>query len=265
MSLDISLLVSTFERPKHLRRCLASIEAQMGVGGRFEVVVTDDGSCDETTSMLDDVARRVSFPLTLTTHKHSGFQLARCRNEGVAASTAPYILFVDGDCILPSDHLRIHLEERRSRCVSAGDCVRLDQSTSERIDLDTIRRGAFSTFVPLGEVRRIRAKAVRAKVYQWLRVPMRPRVTGNNIALWRCDFERVNGFDEQFIGWGLEDRDLQQRLLRIGMRVRSILSRTAVLHLWHPPARALAATTLVRGICNTTSVQTSHYSAWTVL
>lgn len=236
MSFDIAVLVSTFERPQHLRRCLASIDAQLGVDGRFEVVVTDDGSRDDTTSMVDDFAQRVSFPLTFTTHEHSGFRLARCRNEGVAASTAPYILFLDGDCILPPDHLRIHLEERRCRRVIAGDCVRLDQLTSERIDLDVIRCGAFAALAPPAEARRIRGKAVRAKIYQWLRAPMRPRLTGNNIALWRCDFERVNGFDEQFIGWGLEDRDLQQRLQRIGVRARSILTRTSVMHLWHPPA-----------------------------
>ncbi len=56
----------------------------------------------------------------------------------------------------------------------------------------------------------------------------------HNIALWRDDFERVNGFDEGFVGWGLEDRDLQFRLERLGLRVRSILLATAPIHLWHP-------------------------------
>jgi hypothetical protein len=65
---------------------------------------------------------------------------------------------------------------------------------------------------------------------------MRPRLSGNNIALWRHDFERVNGFDEEFIGWGLEDRDLQRRLEAVGVRVRSILHRTTPIHLWHEPA-----------------------------
>ncbi len=97
---DIAILVSSFERPWHLERCLASIEAQRQVAGRFEVVVTDDGSRDRTLPMVASLIRRVSFPLDYTTHLHNGFQLARCRNEGVAASTAPYLLFVDGDCIL---------------------------------------------------------------------------------------------------------------------------------------------------------------------
>ena len=64
---------------------------------------------------------------------------------------------------------------------------------------------------------------------------MRPRLTGSNVALWCDDFERVNGFDENFVGWGLEDRDLQLRLSRLGLRFRSIVLATAACHLWHVP------------------------------
>ena len=103
-SVEIAVVISTFERPGHLERCLASLEGQRGVEGLFEVVVADDGSRDETLRLLAAASRRLSFPLTFTTHTHEGFRLARCRNEGVAASTAPYLLFTDGDCILPPNH-----------------------------------------------------------------------------------------------------------------------------------------------------------------
>lgn len=234
--MDIAVIVSTFERPGHLRRCLASLTAQEGVDGRFEVVVTDDGSRDETLPMLTDLIRSVDFPLTFTTHGHDGFRLARCRNEGVAASRAPYLLFTDGDCILPRDHLRLHLGARRHGRVVGSDCVRLDQPTSERIDEATIRGGGHERLVPRSERARMWHKGIRAKAYEWLRLPMRPRLSGNNIALWRDDYEAINGFDEQFIGWGHEDRDLQHRLERIGVRVSSILLETFPIHLWHPPA-----------------------------
>lgn len=238
--MEIAVIVSTFERPGHLERCLASLEAQRGVDGLFEVVVTDDGSQDRTLPLVAATARRVSFPLTFTTHAHDGFRLARCRNEGVAASRAPYLLFTDGDCILPPDHLRIHLAKRRPGRIVAGDCLRLDEAASDLVNAERLRTGYFPTALPAGERIRLGLKGLRAKLYEFGRTPLRPRLSGNNIGVWRSDYERVNGFDEQFVGWGLEDRDLQARLERLGLRAWSILLHTAPVHLWHPPAASFA-------------------------
>ena len=235
LDVDIAIIVSTFERLGHLRRCLASLEAQRGVSGQFEVVVTDDGSRDGTVEFLREACARVPFPLRFTTHDHLGFRLAMCRNRGVAATTAPYILFTDGDCILPPDHVRTHLAARKRGRVVGGDSVRLDRSATESIDEAALRRGEFPRIAPPREMMRIGMKSVRAKIYETLRTPMRPRLTGNNIGVWRCDLERVNGFDEAYEGWGFEDRDLQYRLERVGLRVWSILARTRPMHLWHEP------------------------------
>ena len=240
MTREIAVLVSTFQRPQHLLRCLASIEMQRGVEGRFEVVVTDDGSTDSTLDMVRAIARRVSFPLKYTTHEHDDFRLARCRNEGVAASTAPYLLFTDGDCVLPQDHLAVHLRARRQRCVVGSDCLRLGERESARVDVEVIRNGNVGALVSYRESMRIGGKALRAKFGEWFQVPMRPRLTGNNIAMWRSDFERINGFDERFVGWGLEDRDLQLRIEGAGIQIKSILWRSPTFHLWHPQEKSFA-------------------------
>ena len=238
--MDIAIIVSTFERLAHLRRCLASIEAQRDVAGRFEVVVTDDGSRDGTVEFLREACARVPFPLRFTTHEHRGFRLALCRNRGIAAATAPYILFTDGDCILPPDHVHAHIAARKAGRVVGGDSVRLDRSATESIGEAALRRGEFPRTAPPHEMVRIGMKSVRAKIYQSLRTPMRPRLTGNNIGVWRSDLARVNGFDEAYEGWGFEDRDLQHRLERIGVRAWSILARTRPMHLWHEPHRTFA-------------------------
>ena len=39
----------------------------------------------------------------------------------------------------------------------------------------------------------------------------------------RADYERVNGYDENFVGWGCEDDDLRLRLRHAGVRIESIL------------------------------------------
>jgi glycosyltransferase involved in cell wall biosynthesis len=231
---EIAVFVSTFERPLHLRRSLVSIAGQRGIEGKMEVVVTDDGSRDETCEVVEEFARYARFPLEFTTHRHDDFCLARCRNEGVLVTVAPYLLFTDGDCLLPPDHVATHLEFRRRGIAVAGDSYRLDRPTSERITELVVRSGEFTEWVPWRERLRLANKARRAWIYSLLRCRNRPRLTGSNIGVWRDDFECINGFDENYVGWGLEDRDLQLRLGQLGVRFRSILGRTAAYHLWHP-------------------------------
>jgi len=55
-----------------------------------------------------------------------------------------------------------------------------------------------------------------------------------NLSVWGQDFDRVCGFDESFVGWGLEDTEFAVRLISKGVRVRSGRFATNVFHLWHP-------------------------------
>ncbi len=231
---DVALLVSSYQRPGHLRRALQSIALQQGVAGRVEVVVTDDGSTDETHQVVRQFAQSVPFRVGLTTHPHTTFQLSRCRNEGVAACHAPYLLFLDGDCILPADHVRIHLERRQAGMVLAGNCCRLDQEQSERITDAQLRSGEFRLAAPAVEIRRLAKLERKSRFYELIRHPTKPKLIGNNVGIWRSDYERINGYDETFEGWGCEDDDLRYRLRRAGIRIRSILRWTHTYHLWHP-------------------------------
>ncbi|MHB1035726.1 MAG: glycosyltransferase [Pirellulales bacterium] len=237
---EIAVLISTYQRPHHLRRSLLSLANQREVAERMEVVVTDDGSPEASRPVVEAFARTVDFPVHFTTHQHAGFRLSVCRNEGIAVSKAPYLLMSDGDCVFPPDHVKWHLAYRRPGRVVVGDCFRLDRAASEHVADAAIRDGVYPAWISSRERRRLAAKAFRGMWYHLLRLPMRPRVTGCNIGVWRSDLERVNGFDENYVGWGLEDRDLQRRLSRLGLRFKSILYRTAPCHLWHEPAPTFA-------------------------
>jgi glycosyltransferase involved in cell wall biosynthesis len=234
-SLEISVVVSTYQRPQHLRRSLTSLAVQRGVSDKFEVIVADDGSQDETASMVAEFRKTAPFALKFYTHPHDGFQLARCRNSGIRASVAPYILFTDGDCIFPPDHLRRHLDARQPGVARAGDCIRIDQGTTERIDEEAIRSGRFLKWIDRREQKSLRRTYVKSLGYQFFGHRQRPKLTGWNMAIWRDDLELVNGFDEKFRGWGCEDDDLAARLRLSGVRIATALGYTHGYHLWHPP------------------------------
>jgi len=231
---EIAVLVTTWQRPRHLERCLASLRAQRGVAGRMEIVVADDGSTDETPDLVAAFARSADFPVSFTTHAHDGFHVARCRNEAVRASTAPYLLFTDGDCVLPPRHVATHLRCRRPGFVRTAESARLRRDESEKITVEAILAGRVRPRVPTGERRRRKYLVWQSFWFNLRDDPARPELYGNDFALWRSDYERVNGHDERYRGWGCEDVDLGTRLRRAGVRITSILHRTRPWHLWHP-------------------------------
>jgi len=46
--------------------------------------------------------------------------------------------------------------------------------------------------------------------------------------------EAINGYDENFVGWGGEDEDISLRMVKAGYRGYSVIREAKVLHLWHP-------------------------------
>jgi hypothetical protein len=76
-----------------------------------------------------------------------------------------------------------------------------------------------------------------------------------NFAFWRTDAIAVNGFNEDFQGWGREDSEFAARLRNFGIRRRNLRFRGLACHLHHAQATrhdlakndALLATTIREG------------------
>lgn len=231
---DISLIVNTFQKPRHLSLVLASIALQEGVAGRLEVVVADDGSDATTHDLVTDFASRVPFPVRYTTEPHDGFRLARVRNRGAALATGDTLLFLDGDSVLPPDHVAIHLAARRRGRAQIGDVVRLAEEVSRDLMPGSLATTTLRTLAAPAELRRLARRHRKSVLQNLFRHPTKPRLAGGNFAVWRSDYLRVNGSDERFRGWGQEDDDLGLRLRSAGVALSSILGRTCTYHVWHP-------------------------------
>ncbi len=67
---------------------------------------------------------------------------------------------------------------------------------------------------------------------------------GCNMSFWRDDVLAVNGYDERFEGWGVEDDDLAWRLHRLGRTKRALRFAGIVFHLWHRERAAQSETQL---------------------
>jgi glycosyltransferase involved in cell wall biosynthesis len=231
---QVTVVLSTFQRPGHLERSLLSLAHQRGVDGLYEVVIADDGSQDRTPSLAREFARTASFPVRFTTHEHRGFWLTRCRNEGAGASRGDYLIFSDGDCLFPPDFLAQHLRLRRPNVATTGDRVRMDAESTQRLDETLVVSGEYRSWIPWQERLRLAKRWAKDHFYEAIGHSAKPKLTGCNFGVWKSDFERVNGFDECFVGWGCEDDDLAQRLRASGVHIASIVSHAWLYHMWHP-------------------------------
>jgi glycosyltransferase involved in cell wall biosynthesis len=230
----VSVVITTYNRPDALSLVLRGLAAQ--TAGDFEVLVADDGSTSETTEMLAGLKPELSFPLRHVWQPDEGFRAPKARNRASALATGEYIVFLDGDCVPLIDYIAQHRRLAAPGWLVTGNRVLLNRRLSEQateVQLPLWRWGALRWLWA-----RLRRRVNRVTPLLRLvdRSEARDDLTGAktcNLAVWREDLLAVNGFDEEFIGWGYEDSDLVQRLLNGGRRRRASRWAIPVLHLWH--------------------------------
>ena len=193
----LSVVIPTYQRWERLKLTLAALEAQTLAQELFEVIISDDGSNDDTLVNLEAYCRRSSLNIQVLTGPNSG--PAAARNRGIARARAPWVAMTDDDCVPDPTWL------------------------SELL--------AFSAAHPQagaigGKVVRYRDTYI-SRYVDWTGVMLPPvrsdgkvayLVTAN--AMVRADHLReVGGFDEAYKWPGGEDPDLSYRLAARGVQL----------------------------------------------
>lgn len=108
----ISIIIPVYNVEKYLRECLDSVLAQTFCD--YEVIMTNDGSTDNSGSICDEYARRDSRFRTI--HKANG-GLSSARNAALDIARGEYIFFLDSDDFITPSCLQILVDEsRRTGC-----------------------------------------------------------------------------------------------------------------------------------------------------
>jgi glycosyltransferase involved in cell wall biosynthesis len=93
---SVSVIVSTYNRMHDLSRALESLLDQQG-NVRFEVLIVDNGSTDDTRRVVDAV-RSSSHEVSVTYLYEPRHGVSYGRNAGIEQAKAPIIAFTDDDC-----------------------------------------------------------------------------------------------------------------------------------------------------------------------
>lgn len=92
--MKLSIIIPVYNAEKYLSKCLESVFDQDLDLDEYEVIIINDGSLDESSTIIIDFQKKFSN-LLLVNQKNQGVSAAR--NAGLVLATGAYITFVDSD------------------------------------------------------------------------------------------------------------------------------------------------------------------------
>lgn len=99
---QISVIIPAYNVAKYIDKCFKSLVNQ--TFNDFEAIVINDGSTDETLSLIRKWEQKDSR-FTVVDKKNEG--VGKARNLGLSLATAPYVIFID-----PDDYLHVEMLEK---------------------------------------------------------------------------------------------------------------------------------------------------------
>lgn len=123
----ISVIISTYNRPKKLEKAVNSVLNQTYQD--FEIIICDDGSKSETKKLIDSLINKDDRIKSIRLEKNFGND-TRPKNLGILASKGEYIAFLDDDCVYRKDHLSILMAGIENYDVAYGDRWIVDEHTN---------------------------------------------------------------------------------------------------------------------------------------
>ena len=233
----ITVILSTYERPDLLKLSLLCLNHQSRRPD--EVVIIDDGSGTDMLSSIREYGSNLNFgSIKFVRQENRGFRLARSRNNGIRESSGDYVVFWDQDVLATSGYLALFGRFGRPGQFLVAFPVLLTREQSKLITMDEIVRCDYMGLLTDSQKRSIRRQYCKVslyyhagRVFPWNRY--RPKVRGGYFGLMREDLLKVDGFDENYRGWGAEDDDLGRRLYRAGVVGRTVFRDEFPIHLWH--------------------------------
>jgi GT2 family glycosyltransferase len=198
-----SIVISTYNRAGALPATLEALGRQTLSADRYEVIVVDDGSSDDTPAVLASAVT----PFALRTVRHErNSGVSAGRNSGIRIAQGRYVIFVSDDVLVPEDFIErhVHTLERFPASWVVGGFRQLDslRETPFGRYLDRLEQG-------FDEGRRERPIDDGLWEMSW--------PTARNLSLPRADLDRIGLFDERFRTC-CEDQDLAQRAREAGIR-----------------------------------------------
>ncbi len=231
----ISVIISFYKRLTHLKVCLESL--RYSAEHFDEVLIADDGSPEHTVNELKQLIKNFNFPIHHIWQKKRGFRLAASRNNAIRASRGKYLIFLDCDFAVMPDTVTSHLNKTKPGRYVAGLVKYLPEVPTNELITKGVSPSQlvdFYTQLPNKPINREHRRFIKHAILRRLHLigPRKPQCS-SHFSIHKRDLEYINGYDENFTGWGGEDEDLSHRMNLAGFSGVSAIKEARALHLWH--------------------------------
>ncbi len=210
MNADLSLVFSYRDREvDRVKRCLDSLSTQ--TDANFKVIFVDYGSNDQFRKEIESLVNSYDFCEYIYSHTYQQFwNRSKALNIGIQLVDTPYYATTDIDLIFEPNFIEVMRSEMGPDKFVHGHALFLEEGFSDYKNLDKLNKSNLDQSkagVQYGLFQLVPTKVIR----------------------------QLDGFDEFFRIWGLEDVDLNKRLLALGLKENWIDPlKTHAWHQWHP-------------------------------
>jgi len=202
----------------------------------IEIIIADDGSKIKSNEIFTKY-RKNGLKIKHIWQPDRSFRASKIRNLGVLCSNYDYLIFIDADCIPDKSFVTVHTKLAKKGFFLSGTRVLLSKKLKAYFFNNPDFKINFLNcffFYFFGHTNKLLYKL---PFNMCLTSPLSKKnwkkVQTCNLSVYKIDFINIGGFDESYIGWGLEDSDLIVRLINSGVFKKKIIRGAVVFHLWH--------------------------------
>ena len=236
--MKISVIVTVYNRLEYARNmliCLMNQEEQP-----YELIFSDDGSSEELMDYIGDLVNNCRFKIKHIKHADLGFRKTRICNLGVKESEGDYLLFIDQDVIFNNGLIKEVKGKIKKEHFVMGHPSFISREKKEAIqpmvklnmDFDKILERIDSS--DIDEVEKYFKKDRINNILYNIKLRRRgAKMAGLLFGMYKDDYIAINGYDENYKGWGYEDDDLCNRMYAYGLKSTLLKFEKYQIHMWH--------------------------------
>jgi glycosyltransferase involved in cell wall biosynthesis len=228
--MQASLIITTYNRPDALHKVLHSVMKQTRLPD--EIIIADDGSNESTKSCISEFKKFSNLRVIHSWQSNNGFRVSRSRNKAIAKAISEYIILIDGDMILHKRFIENHIYHSQTGFFLQGSRVLLDKNLSKKtLQNKKVKLSFFSKGLSN------RLNSIYLGFFSKIFIKKGNKLKGIktcNMSFFKIDCIEVNGFNNDFEGWGREDSEFVVRLFNKGINRKNIYFNIIQYHLWHP-------------------------------